>query len=192
MQSNFDEAKALLLLKQGSEIAFKAIYDHYAPGIYRVANRYFQSGEMAEDLVQEIFSTLWLKRAEFSEVQHFRFYLFTMARNLALKYLKKMAKDALINQEFTDRLSLTDDGTELYEERLRQAVEQLPPQQRQVFNLAKVNGLSHEDIALKLKLSPSTVNNHLVAALKFIRQHVPRHTSAFLYLLLSFDPTLFD
>jgi RNA polymerase sigma-70 factor (family 1) len=177
MHTPYDEKRALELLAQGSETAFRQIYDQYAPAIYRVATRYFQSAELAEDLVQEIFSSLWLKREEFCKVQEFRFYLFTMAKNLAITYLKKMARQALVNQEFADRQGIEAAGSisDRYEELLQQAVAQLPPQQKQIFNMAKVKGMSHEVIARQLNLSPSTVNNHMVAALKFIRQHVPRY-----------------
>ncbi|MBT1697924.1 RNA polymerase sigma-70 factor [Fulvivirgaceae bacterium PWU4] len=187
MQAPYDEKKALALLALGSETAFRQIYDQYAPAIYRVATRYFQSAELAEDLVQEIFSSLWLKREEFCRVQEFRFYLFTMAKNLAITYLKKMARQSLVNQEFSDRQGIDSTNFDRYEELLQQAVAQLPPQQKQIFNMAKVNGMSHEHIARQLNLSPSTVNNHMVAALKFIRQHVPRYI-----IQLAFIQRLFD
>lgn len=175
MQAPYDEKRVLEQLAQGSETAFRQIYDQYAPAIYRVATRYFQSAELAEDLVQEIFSSLWLKREEFCKVKEFRFYLFTMAKNLAITYLKKMARQTLVNLEFADRQGMDSSHNDRYEELLQQAVALLPPQQKQIFNMAKVNGMSHEVIARQLNLSPSTVNNHMVAALKFIRQHVPRH-----------------
>ncbi len=89
MSADYDENEAVRLFIEGDEDAFSYIFNEYAPGIYKVAVRYLQSSEMAEDLVQEIFSTLWTKRDEFSGVLSFRAYLFTMSKNMAIKYLEK-------------------------------------------------------------------------------------------------------
>jgi hypothetical protein len=79
----------------GSEPAFRHIYDHYAPAIYRVACRYFQSEALAETLVQKVFSALWFERARFREADEIKFFLFTTAKNEAVKLLKKMAGEVL-------------------------------------------------------------------------------------------------
>jgi hypothetical protein len=87
----------------GSEPAFRRIYDHYAPAIYRVSVRNLQSEQLAADLVQEVFSALWLKKAKFTEPEAVRLFLFTMAKNTAVKYLKKMAETEIRSQEPEER-----------------------------------------------------------------------------------------
>ncbi|MBT1697154.1 hypothetical protein KK083_09730 [Fulvivirgaceae bacterium PWU4] len=77
---------------QGSEPAFRGIYDHYAPAIYRVSLRYFQSGQLAEDLVSEVFTALWYRRATFFEPDEVKLFLFTKAKSIALKYLARMTE----------------------------------------------------------------------------------------------------
>jgi hypothetical protein len=79
----------------GNELAFRGIYDHYAPAIYRVSLRYFQSEPLASDLVQEVFSELWFNRAEFVEPEALELYLFTTAKDVAVKLLKKMAEEEI-------------------------------------------------------------------------------------------------
>ena len=64
----------------GSEPAFRNIYDHYAPAIYRVSFRYLRSRQLAEDLVSEVFTTLWQRRAKFSEPEEIRLFLFTASK----------------------------------------------------------------------------------------------------------------
>src|ERR1700754_2004479 len=73
----------------GSEPAFRAIYDYYAPAIYRVALRYFQSGQLAEDLVSEVFAALWQRRSKFSDWEEVKLFLFTSSKNIAVKYLTR-------------------------------------------------------------------------------------------------------
>jgi DNA-directed RNA polymerase specialized sigma24 family protein len=82
----------------GSEVAFKQIYDHYAPAIYRVVCRHFRSPVVAEALLLELFSAFWLKRAAYCEAAQLRLSLFTMARNLAIQYLGKVTAEALSAQ----------------------------------------------------------------------------------------------
>lgn len=80
---------------RGSEPAFRQIYDRYAPAIYRVVQRYFQSSALAEELVEELFSTLWRERGMYSDVAQLRSRLFISARNLAIRYLEKMTVEML-------------------------------------------------------------------------------------------------
>lgn len=79
----------------GSEPAFRQIYDRYAPAIYRVVQRYFQSSALAEELVEELFCTLWHERGMYTGVAQLRQRLFTMARDLAIHYLEKMTVEML-------------------------------------------------------------------------------------------------
>lgn len=183
MQKHYDEAKVLQLLAQGDEEAFRILYNDHAPTIYSVARQYLQSTDMAKDLVQEIFSTVWLKRTEFSQVKSFSAYLYTMSRNLALKYIKKMSIDMLTSKEFIDRLDLNDASIEKYEHLFREAVAQLPPQRKHIFELAKVEGLSYMAIADRLKISPLTVKTHMEKALRFIRHHLHQHIGSFISLV---------
>lgn len=74
----------------GSEPAFRQIYDRYAPAIYRVVQRYFQSSALAEELVEELFSTVWRERGMFTNAAQLRHSLFTSAKDLAIDYLEKM------------------------------------------------------------------------------------------------------
>ena len=72
----------------GSLLAFRSIYDCYAPAIYRVSSRYFQSGYLAERLVSEVFSALWFNRERFTEPKEVKLFLFINVRKVAVKYLE--------------------------------------------------------------------------------------------------------
>jgi RNA polymerase sigma-70 factor (ECF subfamily) len=147
---------------------------------------------LAEDIVQEIFSTLWNKRSEFTEVLHLEYYLMTMARNLTYKTLRKLAFEELAKSKFTEESVLVDNTMDdlllekQYEQLLQQAVGLLPSQQKQVFQLAKVEGLSHEAIAKQLNISRLTVKTHMAKALQFIRHYLQPHVGTYVLQFVLF------
>lgn len=176
----YDESDVLRKLTQGNESAFKLIYDRYWFGIYKTVKRYTKSSELAEDIVQEIFTTLWNSRGHFLQVINLEFYLVTMAKNLTYKTLRKIAFEQTLqnnlvrdlqSEEITESTLLDQQYTQLIE----QAVGLLPSQQKQIFQLAKVEGLSHKDIAGQLKISHLTVKTHMAKALRFIRHYLQPH-----------------
>lgn len=179
-----DQADLLIRVSCGDEKAYKQLYEHYSTAIYRVAHRYLHSADLAEDVVQEIFLAIWHKRADFREVRTLESYLFFMTKNLCLKYIKDLAKQSAANLTFAEGMNTDNiDTTAQYQELLENALQQLPPQQKRVIELAKIQGMSHEKVAGILNLSASTVNNHLTAALKSIRLRLQQYTTGFVYLI---------
>ena len=186
MKSLDNEAELLFEISLGDENAFRLVYDFYSAGIFRVSNRYLQSAELAEDVVQETFLTIWLKRSEMVRIQSFRAYLFSITRNICLKYLRDLAEKSQTHQEFSERAGLWENDTaDEYQLLLNQAVQKLPPQQKQIFELAKIKGLGHGDIATILNLSTHTVSNHMTAALKSIRKHLHHHIAGLISVIAS-------
>lgn len=171
----------LLQLTEGNEWAFKQIYDRYWLGIYKTVKRYTKSQEVAEDIVQEIFTTLWNNRCHFKEVINIEYYLITMAKNLTYKTLHKMAfeKEARNHWSKEDlrKENVQNDAVleQQYAQLIQHAVGLLPSQQKQIFQMAKVEGLSHKDIAAQLKISHLTVKTHMAKALRAIRHYLHPH-----------------
>jgi RNA polymerase sigma-70 factor (family 1) len=182
--------EVLRQLTDGNESAFKQIYDRYWLSIYKTVKRYTKSPEVAEDIVQEIFTTLWNNRSNFREVMNLEYYLITMAKNLTYKTLRKMAfeksvKDHLSSEALQEENSLNDSILDQqYAQLIQRAAGLLPSQQKQVFHLAKVEGLSHKDIAAQLNISHLTVKTHMAKALRSIRHYLRPHLSS--YLLYAF------
>ncbi|CAG5000694.1 RNA polymerase sigma-H factor [Dyadobacter sp. CECT 9275] len=187
MRSLDNEAELLFEISLGNESAFRVVYDYYSAGIFRVSKRYLQSAELAEDVVQETFLTIWLKRSEIVRIQSFRAYLFSITKNICLKYLRDLAEKSHTHREFSERAELWgNDTVDEYQLLLHQAVQKLPPQQKQIFELGKVKGLGHIDIARILNISPYTVSNHMTAALKSIRKHLQHHIAGLISVIASF------
>jgi len=182
--------EVLRQLTEGNESAFKQIYDRYWLSIYKTVKRYTKSPEVAEDIVQEIFTTLWNSRSNFREVVNLEYYLITMAKNLTYKTLRKMAfeksvKDHWSSEVFQEENSMNDPILDQqYAQLIQRAAGLLPSQQKQIFHMAKVEGLSHKDIAAQLNISHLTVKTHMAKALRSIRHYLLPHLSS--YLLYAF------
>ena len=187
-----NDEEALKELAKGSEKAFCYLFERYFFWVGRVGIKYLQDIKLSQDLVQDIFSTVWMNRTRFTGVDHFKSYLYTMTKNLALEYLRKIARDVLTRNEFARRRPRAENDIDLYISEkeysalISQAVEKLRPQQRQIFELARNQGLSHSAIARQLELSQQTVSNQMSLALKSIKGHLKGHLVSYI-LALSFS-----
>jgi RNA polymerase sigma-70 factor (ECF subfamily) len=179
-----NESELLFQLKNGDQGAFSQLFHHYRHVVYNVAYRFLKSSVLAEEIVQDVFLKIWLKRNEMDAVKDFNAYLFIMARNFIFDRIKKIsyettAKTALKNEPF-----YVDDTEHLVryhqcQQLLKEAVDLLPPQQKQVYHLAKVEGQSHEKIAEKMLLSKLTVKAHMAKALQSIRHYLDGRLNIF-------------
>jgi|SRR6185437_2209314 len=170
------------------ETHFKCLFDSYKNRIYGYVLALTHSAYMAEEITQEIFMKLWLCRDVLADLNNPEAYLVSMARNKTLNYLRKSAHESKMLQELQSRMirntnnveeqSLLSDQHNL----LQEAVTSLSPQRRLVYQLSRDQGLNHLEIASRLHVSPNTVKNHLVTALKVIRKHLNTMNAAVLFL----------
>jgi RNA polymerase sigma-70 factor (ECF subfamily) len=175
-----DEKNLFALMAAGDESAFRQIFDHYATRVYPFLLSKTKSEDLARELTQEIFIKLWTVREQLASVEHHSAYIFTMAARLVYMYFRKAARDQQLAQEWYSRIEQLRNTTEEWmdarehEQLVEKAVEQLPPQRRRIYELSRIKGMNHAEIAKELNLSPSTVNNQLSEALKSIRNYINR------------------
>jgi RNA polymerase sigma-70 factor (family 1) len=182
-------------LAEGSEHAFTQLFNLYQPRIFATAFEILKSREHAQEIVQDIFLKIWTSRESFVKVENLDAWIFTMARNKTLNLLKKLLNDRKIQFHYTVAHGRFDNNVERsiqdkeYTRIFDRAVELLPAQQKQVYHLAKVEGLPFADIAQKMNISPLTVGVHMKRALKFLREKIIPITrlNSFLLLLNIFD-----
>ncbi|SFD18956.1 RNA polymerase sigma factor [Flavobacterium phragmitis] len=187
--SNIDEKKLLLELSQGSEVAFTNMYNQYKNNAYSTALRITKSKIQAEEAVQDIFLKIWQNRENLAEVTHFENYLYIISRNHLFNSIKKIARETSQIAEFNQKeAGIIDTDSNIKDEQyntiLNQIVEQLPPQQQKVYQMAKIDGLSHQKIGEDLGISTETVKKHMAQALKFIRLKISPYMNMFMSLLL--------
>ncbi len=157
---------------------FKCLFDKYKNRVYGYVLAVAHSGYAAEEITQEIFLKLWLCRDMLGEVENMEAYLFTIARHKTLNHLRKAAYDAKLMKELQSYMRPSANNVEEhslmveYNHIISEAVARLSPQRRLVYEMSRLQGLNHEEIALHLQLSRNTVKNHLVEALRSIRSYL--------------------
>jgi RNA polymerase sigma-70 factor (family 1) len=183
--------KALLVqLASGHEPAFEIIYNTYWKMVYHAADRFLHSSVLAQDVVQDVFSTIWLQRKEFVKVENLEAYLKVMARNKIYSELRSWSREQKNKEEYIGQSDTFVDNCDFpilndqNEQLLEEVLNMLPPRQKEVFVLARREGLSHDQIAEKLNVSNGTVKNHMVRALQSIRHHLAPHVNSLLNLIL--------
>ena len=173
-----DERLLFSRMSTGDLQAFAEIFYHYSQRIYGFILNKTKSEHLAEEIVQEVFIKLWNKREELADIENYGAYILTMATNKTYDFLRKMASEERLKQQVWSSIqtysNLTEETLDLNASQalLREAIEQLPPQRKKVFLLSRQEGLSHFEISERLDLSPKTVNNHLVEALRFIKNYI--------------------
>jgi RNA polymerase sigma-70 factor (ECF subfamily) len=183
------EKELLQQIAAGDEKAFCRVFSEHWQNIYGVAFMLTKSAVLAEDMVQEIFLKIWIKRAHLPEVENFRNFLFVVARNHIFSELRKQSNEVSFTEQLIDYFTETRKDPEKAlvhkqaSEMISKAIEQLSPQQRVVYELSRDKGLTRDQIARQMGISPNTVRNHMAGALEQIRQYLQRHADGFLFTI---------
>jgi len=169
------------MVSEGDEAAYQELFYHYWDQIYSTALMFTKSPELSEDLSQDIFARIWLKRKKLAEVEQFEGYLFITARNLIFDHLRKKVfsggYDEYFQEYFRDAALSPDQKLEFkeFEKSIQQAIADLPPQQQTAFRLSRFQGLSHEEIARQMGVSRATVKSYIVRSIVSLRQLLKDH-----------------
>lgn len=179
-------------VSNGDELAFRILFHRYRSKLYKFSLRYVKSVDVAEDIIQDTFLKIWEQRQALQPELNFEAYLFRIGRNQIFNEFKKSthqaAFEAFTLQNITDnRQTEWEVIAQNYQELLQSALELLPPQRRQIFQLSRIEGLSHEEIAQKLNLSKNTIKVQINKALKSIRESLEMNSEVSIpaFLLLS-------
>jgi RNA polymerase sigma-70 factor (ECF subfamily) len=193
-----NEQLLLQRVTDGDEQAFTSLFNAYKDKLYSFVYDITGSETKAEDTVQEVFLKIWQQREGLNKVHQFNAYIFRMCRNYAIDQLRKLSREILLHSSLLQPEHTADrsaDDALLQKEareKLQEAIDQLPTQQKRVFILHRENGLRQQEIAHELNLSLSTVQNHLFRAVGNIRQYLnTTYPDISFYLLLAMGPILF-
>lgn len=182
--------KALLnQVAQGDESAFRIVFDHYRDAIYAFALKVTRHESIAEEIVQDVFMKIWINRSGLPAVRELTDFLYIIARNHTYNSLRRLARERKLRLNTTDNLNIPGASAEAtilqrdYDRLLLQAIDRLSPQQKLVYTLGRQQGLTREEIAAQLQISPETVKVHMAQALKSLRAYFKDHTDALLVLI---------
>ena len=188
---NIDNEQSLFeLLSQGDEVAFAKIYNRYWQELYNAAYKRLPEKEKCQDIIQNVFTDLWNRKAELNLVNPAAF-LHTAVRFQVLKQLSRGQKNSYFTEKFEKELisPLATDSTVLEKELcvlIEYFIDALPKKRKNIFLLHYFEGLSTAKIALKLDLSQKTVQNQITTASHFLRlklTHMFLFTIVFLLLI---------
>lgn len=180
-------------VRKGDRDAFKAIYGQYQTQLLAYVLGIIKSRPMADDIVQEAFIKVWLKRGELDPDLNFSGYLFKVAKNLVLNQFTKIARDERLKQEVLKNCKKASNPTQNaitfkeYQQIADKIIEKFPPQQRLIYKLSRHEGKNNKEIAAELHLNVKTVQNHLGLALNALKKdlrQVAEITLPFLPLIL--------
>ncbi len=177
-------------MQSGCQQAFTALYHHYSPRLYSNILSMVHDKTIAEELVQELFTRIWQKRQAKGMAENFSGYIYKIAQNLVHDLFRRIRRDKLLMERFSKAVTENYENAEVTILRtetvslLKNAIEQLPPQQKKVYQLVKENGLTYKKTAEHLGISPFTVKEYLVSANKSIRNYLMSRTDSPKELLL--------
>ncbi|HWZ04564.1 MAG TPA: RNA polymerase sigma-70 factor [Mucilaginibacter sp.] len=190
MSDPFIDSNSIRQLISGDESAFTTIYELFSEKVFRLAFRFLKDREQSEEIVQEVFIKLWLSRETLDPEGNMWLYLFVITKRLSLNSLRKICQSADLTEKLiryiNDEHNTTEEEVfvrdlEQYAEKI---IDKLPRQQKLIFRLSRVEGLSYKEIAERQNISPNTVKNHMVEALKTLRSQFK--STDYIYLALLF------
>jgi RNA polymerase sigma-70 factor (family 1) len=171
------DAALLQALLADDRAAFAELYERYWYRVFALAYRRLKSREIAEELVQDLFATLWLKRHEHI-IEHLEHYLMAAISRRVIGYLRAhQVRTAYadycrwhqtIATEETEQALAAADLTEAF----AQALLLLPEQSREVFRLSRLEHFSVQEISLRLNISAKAVEYHITKSLRLLRTHL--------------------
>ena len=192
----YNEKDVLYRVAEGDRDAFRRLYGHYFKVVQRYISLFVSSKDNLDELTQDVFVRIWEKRERLAGVESFRGYLFMLTRNMVFNYIRSLRM-----QQRTSELTETIESTGvphaehelLYKQYYTIAVEgmgKLPPGRRKILKMSIEDGLTLDEIAVKLNITRAGVKKQLYAATAFVRQYLLDHAE--ISLLLFAFLSLFD
>ncbi len=186
-RSIIPDSKLVQLLKEDNELAFDEIFSRYWERLFVTTSNVLGDDDVAQDLVQEIFVSLWERRKKV-DINNLSAFLFQAARNQVAKSIRKTRftvahEEALNEAVFVNTTEQLIDYEEL-RTTIDRSLQHLPSRCREVFQLSRFEHLSNKEIAEKLGLSIRTVETHISNAIKHLRNSIDPSSIALSALIL--------
>ncbi|MEZ5055662.1 MAG: RNA polymerase sigma-70 factor [Saprospiraceae bacterium] len=171
---NVLDQELLLLIKKGDNAAFRQIFDRYYKYIVVTVYKISSNDELAHDIAQDVFLQIWNKRETIEIQGDLKSYLRRAAINKTYNFFKASRIDfrdeadlpETKDENSPDEIVMKDERNQM----INNAIEALPEKCRIVFQLRRIEGSSHQEIADKLGISKKTIENHLTKAMKLLRE----------------------
>ncbi len=181
---NLKDEELILLSRKGDETALEVLIKRYLPLIYGFSRRYTGDTDKAADIAQETFIKVWRNLKKFDRTKQFKPWLYAIAKNTALDWLKKRGAlpfSSLATREenenpileVADSLALPDATLDIKmaAEKVNAAANSLPEHYQAVITMRNKEYLTFKEIAKKLKKPLNTVKSHYWRAIHLLRSY---------------------
>lgn len=175
-------------VSSGNEASFRILFDHYKTRLFNLSLKIIKSPIIAEDIVQEVFLSIWKNKDKLSSIEDIPAYIFTITYNQIFKNLKKISSHNALMEDLINNTCIEQNTTgemvdaEESQSVINKAINHLPPRRQAIYKLSRQEGMSHDEIANYLQISRSTVKNQLVHALKYIRSVLRHNISSWILI----------
>lgn len=163
------------LMADDDHKAFREFFDQLYSKYFRFAYYFLPSSALCEELVSDVFMKIWNNRKNLPKIEQLEVYFLQSVKNQALTYIKRQIQ----NKEYLPEISIMPAVTVSHPEnlmiaqeladKLEEAIKSLPPKCETIFRLVRENGLSYKEAATILEISPRTVDNQMLIAMKRIK-----------------------
>lgn len=159
-------------MRSGDDVReFELLFNTFWNRVYQLCLRYCEDQDIAKDLTQNIFSSLWQRKVQFSDYEHAEKYLSKAAKYQCIQYWR--SRTELVETAVPEQATESTEQQFLYTEllqRTRLAIDAIPEPSRSIFLLSRESEFTYQEIANERNISPKTVEFHMSRALRLLRE----------------------
>lgn len=184
------ERKLVADLIDGDETAFCQLYSLYKERLLYFAVRFLKSADFAEDVFQDAFASVWQNRRFINPNEPFAPYIYTVIKNRILNLLAGIEKEqelkkVILSNSIDFHMKVEEEVIESeLDKLLEKALEELTPQQRNIFEMSRKEYKPHKQIAQELNISVYTVQQHISVSIKKIKSYLEKYGEAYTDIVL--------
>jgi len=169
------DQQQLKRIRRGDIASFEKLFHHFYSGLCVYAGSLVQKGEIAEEVVQDVFYNIWKNRDTLRISRSWQSYLYRAVYNNSMMYLRKMRRERPMEDQLASQMQIrSEDPADIMEFEevtalVARTLEELPERTREIFEMNRQQGLKYREIAEQLSISVKTVEANMGKALKALR-----------------------
>jgi RNA polymerase sigma-70 factor (ECF subfamily) len=181
MNLNTSDSYLIELWRTGNEKAYRALFDKYFYKLYNYTLKLIPDKNVSEEIVMDVMLAVWQKKDTLNSSLSLSAYLYRSVKNRLIDHLRKQHRAGVVPTVSLDQTAVEPPSSFGTDSRLlhkeleglyQTSLNRLPPQKKRIFTMSREEGNSYKEIADRLKLSKNTVENHMVAALRLMKDHM--------------------
>ena len=192
---DFKEKEIVHQIKSGDKVIFEKLYSFFYHKLSYFSNQYLLDVDEANNIAQDVFTSLWERRESLTADTNIQAWLFTVTKNKSLKHIQKLkseqnyysylkARQIDINYKALSDFDTTEFTFTELQHRIDIALAKLSPSVRLVFEKSRFEGLKNREVADELNISTKTVEAHISKSLKLLRKELIDYLPLFYLLFL--------